>query len=64
MALNSRVDEHLVRQPGVTYSTSGANATFAAANLDAAQLKTLIDISSAQRHEVVLVAGVLTVRPR
>jgi hypothetical protein len=64
MALNNRVDEYLVRQPGVAYSTSGASATCAASNLDAAQLKNLIEVASAHRHEVVLVAGVLTIRPR
>lgn len=64
MALDVHVDTALKNMPDkVVYSVSGRNATLPAANLPDQRLGEIIRIAHLNRHEVVLVAGVLTIRP-
>lgn len=64
MALHNELDKHVKAVAGSSgYSVSGLNATITG-SLDARQLEELIDKAVVTKHEVVVVSGVVTVRPR
>lgn len=66
MALDTHLDDKLKKLAGVgsaNYTVSGANATITG-SLSPTQLEDLIRGAGLVRHEVAVVAGVVTVRPR
>jgi hypothetical protein len=66
MALDTHIDGRLKNMPGVgtaAYTTSGANATITG-SLTPPQLEEVIRVAGLVRHEVAVVAGVVTIRPR
>jgi hypothetical protein len=64
MPVDSHITQLLDKTPKVASSTSGSTATLPSATMSHAQLQELMDKARSVGHEVVLTAGVLTVKPR
>jgi len=65
MAISSQMDNHLKNNHGATaYTVSGAQATVPSANLSQLELQRIMDVAAASGYQVVLAAGVLTIKPR
>lgn len=61
---NAHLDDHLKRKLGTAgFSVSGATVTVPGSTMTASDLRELIRVSDVTRHEVSLVAGVLTIKP-
>lgn len=65
MAVTSvHLDDHLKRKVGATgYSVSGSTVTIPSATVSGTDLSELLRVAALTRHEVSLVAGVLTLKP-
>ena len=64
LALDVHVDDALKKMPSTPYTVSGRNATLGSATVSPQRLHEIIRIAEVNKHEVALVAGVLTIRPQ
>lgn len=63
--ISPHLDNHLERTFGkANYVVSGAQATMTSANINMAQLAQLVDVAAQTKHDVSIVSGVVTIKPR
>lgn len=63
-ASNAQLDAHLQRVVGAAgYSVSGSTVTIPSSTVSATQLRELVNVATVTRHDLSLVAGVLTLKP-
>jgi hypothetical protein len=63
--IQPHIDEHFAREFGkANYTVSAQTVTMTSANVKMEQLDRLIQMARTNGHDVSLVSGVLTVKPR
>jgi hypothetical protein len=62
---STHLDQHMSRRASLKgYTTSGSTVSVATPSVTAQELRELLDVAAVTGHEVSLVSGTLTLKPR